>query len=74
MALPPRPSPEDRTERRSMWDTINLDCDEDGNFKPRQCSSEFCWCVDLQGRVLDGTHDRSKGVTCGTEAIFYNLI
>ncbi|XP_053315113.1 nidogen-1 isoform X2 [Spea bombifrons] len=32
-------------------------CDENGNFSPRQChvSSGYCWCVDRDGNELNGT-------------------
>ncbi|XP_058254729.1 nidogen-2 isoform X2 [Hemibagrus wyckioides] len=34
------------------------DCDEEGNYRPRQChsSSGYCWCVDSRGQERVGTH------------------
>ncbi|XP_038634704.1 uncharacterized protein nid2a isoform X12 [Scyliorhinus canicula] len=33
------------------------ECDEFGNFRPLQChgKSEYCWCVDKEGREIQGT-------------------
>ncbi|KAM5235573.1 LOW QUALITY PROTEIN: nidogen-2 [Ctenodactylus gundi] len=33
-------------------------CDEQGNFLPLQChgSTGFCWCVDMNGQEIPGTH------------------
>ena len=48
-----------------MWDTINVECDGNGNFLPRQCNDVHCWCVDRQGQVMENTHSRNKDITCG---------
>ncbi|XP_027021049.1 CD74 molecule, major histocompatibility complex, class II invariant chain a isoform X2 [Tachysurus fulvidraco] len=36
-------------------------CDEEGNFKPKQCwsSTGYCWCVDVNGKEIPGTLSRS---------------
>ncbi|XP_060742746.1 CD74 molecule, major histocompatibility complex, class II invariant chain a isoform X1 [Tachysurus vachellii] len=35
-------------------------CDEEGNFKPKQCwsSTGYCWCVDINGKEIPGTLSR----------------
>ncbi|KAK3526707.1 hypothetical protein QTP70_032073 [Hemibagrus guttatus] len=40
-------------------------CDEEGNFKPRQCwySTGYCWCVDINGNEIPGTLNRGP-VNC----------
>lgn len=37
------------------------ECDEHGHYVPTQChgSSGYCWCVDRDGRELEGTRTRS---------------
>ena len=36
------------------------ECDEHGNYVPTQChgSTGYCWCVDRDGRELEGTRTR----------------
>lgn len=36
-------------------------CDEHGNYMPRQCwhATGFCWCVDKDGKPIEGTASRS---------------
>ncbi|KAG8580389.1 hypothetical protein GDO81_007277 [Engystomops pustulosus] len=45
------------------------DCDEEGNFKPRQCygSTGYCWCVDDNGVEISATRTPpgEKPPTCG---------
>ncbi|XP_058264276.1 CD74 molecule, major histocompatibility complex, class II invariant chain a isoform X1 [Hemibagrus wyckioides] len=40
-------------------------CDEEGNYKPRQCwySTGYCWCVDINGNEIPGTLKRGP-VNC----------
>ncbi|KAJ8266019.1 hypothetical protein GJAV_G00125000 [Gymnothorax javanicus] len=42
------------------------ECDNLGNFLPRQCSKnpEVCWCVNANGRMIPGTMKPGK-VRCG---------
>ncbi|XP_060771186.1 CD74 molecule, major histocompatibility complex, class II invariant chain a isoform X2 [Neoarius graeffei] len=41
-------------------------CDEEGNFKPKQCwhSTGYCWCVDKNGKQIEGTLTRGP-LDCG---------
>ncbi|KAJ7991014.1 hypothetical protein DPEC_G00292830 [Dallia pectoralis] len=47
-------------------------CDQDGQFNPVQCygDSSYCWCVDRDGREVDGTrsHDAVKPACIPTVA------
>lgn len=38
------------------------ECDEYGNYVPTQChgSTGYCWCVDRDGRELEGTRTRMR--------------
>ncbi|XP_034399667.1 H-2 class II histocompatibility antigen gamma chain-like [Cyclopterus lumpus] len=37
-------------------------CDEQGRYKPMQCwpPTGYCWCVDLTGTPIEGTHMRAR--------------
>lgn len=37
------------------------ECDEHGHYAPTQChgSTGYCWCVDRDGRELEGTRTRA---------------
>ncbi|XP_024238411.1 H-2 class II histocompatibility antigen gamma chain isoform X1 [Oncorhynchus tshawytscha] len=40
-------------------------CDEQGNYLPMQCwhATGFCWCVDKNGKIIEGTSMRGRA-TC----------
>ncbi|KAI4872769.1 hypothetical protein NFI96_027006 [Prochilodus magdalenae] len=44
------------------------ECDEQGNYKPKQCwhSTGYCWCVDKNGKEIEGTLTRGE-LHCGDE-------
>ncbi|XP_036893244.1 nidogen-1 [Sturnira hondurensis] len=45
-------------------------CDEHGNYVPTQChgSTGYCWCVDRDGRELEGTRTRMRPPCLSTVA------
>ncbi|KAF6073542.1 nidogen 1 [Phyllostomus discolor] len=46
------------------------ECDEYGNYVPTQChgSTGYCWCVDRDGRELEGTRTRMRPPCLSTVA------
>ena len=40
------------------------DCDENGFFKPRQCDSSSCWCVDKSGNEFEHTRGNANDIVC----------
>ena len=49
-----------------------LDCDDRGNFKPRQCChmTGECWCVNDIGNEIEGTRKMDKNIEC-REQLFH---
>lgn len=49
------------------------ECDKHGHYAPTQChgSTGYCWCVDRDGRELEGTRTRpGMRPPCKLEAVF----
>ncbi|CAB1325240.1 unnamed protein product [Coregonus sp. 'balchen'] len=42
-------------------------CDEQGNYLPMQCwhATGFCWCVDKNGKLIEGTSVRGRAICDG---------
>ncbi|KAG1931301.1 CD74 molecule, major histocompatibility complex, class II invariant chain a [Pimephales promelas] len=50
------------SERHVRPGFFKPECDEQGNYKPMQCwhSTGYCWCVDKDGKQIEGTLMRGR--------------
>ncbi|XP_044148301.1 saxiphilin-like isoform X11 [Bufo gargarizans] len=57
-----------RERGRPLLGAFEPKCDEKGNYQPKQChgSTGYCWCVNEEGKTIDGTKTPpgQKSVTC----------
>ena len=44
-------------------------CKADGSYEPLQSHEGYSWCVDEDGKELNGTRMRFKQPTCGPQAL-----
>ncbi|XP_075889099.1 HLA class II histocompatibility antigen gamma chain-like isoform X2 [Nelusetta ayraudi] len=51
---------QEEMEHASKLGSFKPQCDEHGDYKPRQCwhATGFCWCVDKSGKTIQGTTTR----------------
>jgi len=45
-----------RDEKKSR---VELKCEEDGSYTPKQCNAEQCWCTTVNGKEISGTRRSS---------------
>ncbi|CAH2285956.1 Hypothetical predicted protein [Pelobates cultripes] len=55
-------------EKRNL-DGFVPTCTEDGRFNEIQCSKSECWCVDYQGKEIEGSRTQDKQPRCPTKCV-----
>ncbi|XP_075684049.1 thyroglobulin [Rhinoderma darwinii] len=44
-------------------------CTKDGRYEEIQCTTSECWCVDKQGREIQGTRTQDQQPTCSSKCV-----